>query len=63
LGNLVYGEPTYQNGTLTDTYLQSLDFGLFEQVENDNTYTFEGNTYESEYDILEILLERKQQNK
>jgi hypothetical protein len=63
LGNLVFGEAAYQNGILTDTYLESRDFGLSEQDENKDTYTFEGNTYESEYDILEILLERKQQKK
>jgi hypothetical protein len=37
----------------------SEDFDLFEENEGSDTWTFEENIYESEYDILEILLERK----
>ena len=60
LGNLVYGVARYENGVLTDTYLESSDFSLFDQIEDEDKWIFEGETYESEYDILEILLERKQ---
>lgn len=63
LGNLVYGVVKYENGILTDTHVDSRDFDLFEENEGNETWTFEENIYESEYDILEILLERKQQKK
>jgi hypothetical protein len=59
LGNLVYGVARFENGVLTDTYLESSDFSLFDQIEDEDKWIFEGETYESEYDILEILLERK----
>lgn len=62
LGNLVYGVVRYENSILTDTCLESADFGLFEENEDDDTWIFEGQKYESEFDILEILLERKQNN-
>ncbi len=60
LSNLVYGVARYENGTLTDIFLESSDFDLFEENEDDDTLTFEGEKYESEYDILELLLERKE---
>jgi hypothetical protein len=60
LGNLVYGVVRYENGVLTDTFLDSADFDLFEENEGSDTWTLEENIYESEYDILELLLERKE---
>ena len=62
LGNLVYGVARYENGILTDTFLDNSDFDLFNQIEDEDKWMFEGQTYESEFDILEILLERKQNN-
>ena len=53
----------YENSILTDTFLESSDFDLFEENEGNETWAFEENIYESEYDILELLLERKQLNK
>ena len=62
LGNLVYGVARYENSILTDTFLDNSDFDLFNQIEDEDKWMFEGQTYESEFDILEILLERKQNN-
>jgi len=59
LGMLIYGRAIYQNETLTDTYLDDEDFEAFSFNENSDTYHFEGDTYYSEYEILEIVLERK----
>ena len=61
LGNLVYGVVRYENGMLADTFLDTSDFNLFTENDND-TWMFEVQTYESEFDILEILLEKKQNN-
>lgn len=58
-GNMVYGEATYKDGVFTDVFLESEDYGLCGYDEESDTYCFEGNTYESNDEILEILLERK----
>lgn len=59
LGCLVYGRATYADGILTDTYLEQNDFDAFEYNEETDSYHFEGKIYDSEYEILETLLERK----
>lgn len=58
-GNLVFGSATYGHGNLTDTYLEPEDFEKYDYNEQTDNYCFEGNTFESDYEILEILLERK----
>ncbi|MGF7079641.1 hypothetical protein [Mucilaginibacter sp. UYCu711] len=58
-GNLVFGEATYENGLLSDTFLDNDDFLLFEHDEESDTYIFEDDRYASYDEILEILLERK----
>ena len=58
-GNLVYGEATFENGELQDVYLEMSDFDGYEYDEDTDTYTFENETYESNDEIMEILLERK----
>jgi hypothetical protein len=56
----IYGEYYYSNGILTDTFLDDTDFAQYEiNRDNDDTWIFEGEVYESNYDILEILLDRK----
>lgn len=60
LGCLLYGVARYENAVLSNSFLESSDFGLFEENEGDGIWTFEGQKFESEYDILEILLERRQ---
>lgn len=59
-GNGVYGKFEYDIETkeLKDYCLDFEDFHQY--TENDEAgYTFEGENYESEYDILDILFERK----
>ncbi|MDV4116245.1 DUF1281 family ferredoxin-like fold protein [Elizabethkingia anophelis] len=63
LGCLVYGKATYADGILTDTYLEQVDFNTYQSDEETDTYLFEGETYDSEWEILETLLERKIANR
>lgn len=59
LGNMVYGEALYENGKLVNVFLEDSDFEQYEYQEDTEDYLFEGAVYESDYDILEILMERK----
>lgn len=59
MGNGIYGRATYQNGILDDVCLSDEDLEAFEFDEDTDTYHFEGETYESDCEILETLLERK----
>ncbi|KQB98918.1 MULTISPECIES: hypothetical protein [Bacteroidota] len=59
MGNLVYGRATYRDGILSDIFLGGDDFETYEQDEETDLYHFEGEEYESDYEILETLLERK----
>lgn len=58
-GNLVFGKATYENGELSDISLDNDDYYLFTYDEVKNSYLFEGRYYDSDTEILEILLERK----
>ena len=62
MGNLVYGRATFYDKLLTDIYLEDEDFEQYEFDEETDTYHFEGETYERDYEILETLLERKIKN-
>ena len=62
LGCLVYGKATFEDGTLTETCLDSQDFESYELDEETDIYHFEGKEYDSEWEILETLLERKIEN-
>ena len=53
-GNMIYGEATYKDGVLTDIFLEPADYQLYDYDEEKDTYSFE-----SDDEILEILLERK----
>ncbi|MEG1265901.1 MAG: hypothetical protein RSE19_05430 [Myroides sp.] len=59
MGDLVYGRATFSDGIFTDIYLEEEDFDSYQFDESKDSYYFEGETYESEYEILETLLERK----
>ncbi len=59
LGCLVYGKAIYTDGRLTEIDLDSADFDAYDYDEDTDRYHFEGATYESDWEILEILLERK----
>lgn len=60
-GMQIYGQSTYRNGILTTVDLDPEDYDLFEYDEEQNNYLFEGERYPSEFEIFEILLERKKQ--
>lgn len=59
IGNLIYGRATYSYGILSDICLGGDDFDSYGQDEETDLYHFEGEEYESDYEILETLLERK----
>ncbi|RDC55365.1 hypothetical protein DU508_17485 [Pedobacter chinensis] len=59
LGNCVCGRVTFADKLLIDIYLEDEDFEQYEFDEETDTYHFEGEEYESDYEILETLLERK----
>jgi hypothetical protein len=62
LGCLVYGRATFSDKLLTDIYLADEDFEKYQFDEEKDKWYFEGETYESDYEILETLLERKIEN-
>jgi len=62
LGNCVYGRATFSDNILTDIFLEYEDFEKVEFNEETDTYHFEGIEYNSEWEILETLLERKIEN-
>ena len=58
--NLVYGKAIFNpKGEIKDYYLSDLDFDKYEYNEEKDIYIFEGQEYESDEDIKEILLKRK----
>lgn len=59
MGNLIYGRVTYTDSIVEDIYLENDDFEAYQFDEETDTYHFEGKEYESDYEILETLLERK----
>ena len=56
---MVYGKALYENGKLAQVFLEDCDFEQYDYQEDSEDYIFEGKLYESDYDILEILIERK----
>lgn len=54
----VFGEARYEHGVLTVVSLDHVDFMLFE-CDEEGIYTFEGTLFESDIEIMELLLERK----
>ena len=59
LGCLIYGRATFADKLLTDIYLEDEDFEKFQFDQETDTYHFEGKKYDSEWEILETLLEQK----
>ncbi len=58
-GNLIFGRIEYRDKLITLVELDSNDFDLYEYDEENDNWIFEGQIYESDYEIKEILLERK----
>ncbi|PWN64115.1 DUF1281 family ferredoxin-like fold protein [Chryseobacterium viscerum] len=59
LANGRYGKATYIEGIFEHIYLEAKDFQKIHFDENTDQYHFEGETYESQNDLLEMMLERK----
>jgi hypothetical protein len=59
-GMLLFGEYEYFKGGLKERSIEEDERNQMELIEENYTYRFEGAIYESEYDIYEILLERKE---
>ena len=59
MGNGIYGKATYSEGILDDTALTDEDLEQLHYNEETDHYHFEGEEYESDSEILEMLLTRK----
>lgn len=59
LGCCIFGRTTHQNQVLDDVCLDFSDFDKYQYYEETDTYQFEGEAYDSDMEILEILLKRK----
>jgi hypothetical protein len=55
----IFGEAEYSSGILTDVSLDWDDFTAYHYNSETDEYVFERNIYNHDYEILEILLERK----
>ena len=62
MGNLIYGQAIHHNEILQDIYLEYEDFEQYEYDEENDCYHFEDKEYDSDSEILQILLERKIKN-
>ncbi len=59
-GDLRYGEVTFVGGKVTGIELGDEDFEAYEQdADDEDLWRFEDRTYDAESDILEILLQRR----
>lgn len=63
IGNQIYGIIFYLNNEVNEICLEEEDFEQYSYNEETDTYFFEEENYESDYEILEILLKRKFKNK
>jgi len=59
MDNQIYGRTIFSDGELTEIDLEDEDFQKYQYDEEAENYHFEGETYNSAYEILETLLERK----
>lgn len=59
VGNQIYGKATYLEGILDDVCLSDEDLEQYHYDEETDRYYFENEEYESDCEILEILLTRK----
>nr|WP_121271765.1 hypothetical protein [Pedobacter schmidteae] len=58
-GMAIYGVTFYRNEQLQDICLDEEDFKCYQYNETDENYTFEGEVFPDDWDIMEILLQRK----
>lgn len=55
----IYGMAVYLADTLCNVYLEPKDFTFYSYCEQSHKYEFEGQQYALEFEILDILLQRK----
>jgi len=55
----IYGISIFRKDILLDIHLEPEDFGLYEYDQQSESYVFEGENYRDDWEILEILLQRK----
>ncbi len=58
----IFGKTIYRNGQSTTVELDADDFNRFTYNEQQDCWEFEGVQFNSDYEILEILLEQKENN-
>lgn len=58
-GSLVYGRAAVAGGQLTHCDLDAADFEACQEDGDSGCWIFEGGQWESQWEILEVLLERK----
>ncbi len=61
LGRSVFGEADYEQGNLTDIRLEVEDFGQLTYDLQEQAYVYEGLFYDSDAEILEIMLALKKE--
>lgn len=59
IGMRIYGRAVYQHRILTDTFLEEADYESYIHQDENDTWLFEGREYNSDVEILEILLQRR----
>lgn len=59
LGSFEYGRIVFDKGGILHHYLLQSDFQKYKFLEDKEGYEFEGSIFESEEEILEILLDRR----
>jgi hypothetical protein len=60
-GNQIYGQTLYADGEIGEAELEEHDFSQYTYDEQREIYCFEGQEFDSDTEILDILLERKLQ--
>lgn len=58
-GGEIYGVYSFINGVENDTFLESHEWNSFEYDEDKDMYIFEGEQWKTDYDIKDLLLDRK----
>jgi len=61
LANGIFGEASCQNGIMLDIQLDLLDFQAYHYDKDLLAYVYQGNPYEFEWPIFELLLEKKKE--
>lgn len=58
-GSNIYGKTTYDNGNFDEVSLDDDDFNMIEHNEKDDLFIYKGESYESIFEIYELILNNK----